>query len=53
MLDIDLIEISNSECSSPCILLLKPYGTYHFYTNFRRINKVTKCNFYPIPCMDD
>ena len=42
MLDNDLIEISNSEWSSPCVLVPKPDGTYRFCTNFHRVNKVTK-----------
>ena len=53
MLDNDLIEISNSEWSSPCVLVPKPDGTYRFCTDFRRVNKVTKSDSYPIPRVDD
>ena len=53
MLQNDLIEISNGEWSSPCVLVLKPDGTYHFCTDFCRVNKVTMCDSYPIPCVDD
>ena len=53
MLDNDLIEISNSEWSSPCVLVPKPNGTYHFCTDIHRVNKVTKSDSYPIPRVDD
>ena len=53
MLQNDLIEISNSEWSSPCVLIPKPDGTYRFCTDFRRGNKVTRCDSYPIPCVDN
>ena len=53
MLQNDLIEISNSEWSSLCVLIPKPDGTYCFCTDFRRVNKVTRCDSYPIPRVDD
>ena len=53
MLQKDLIEISNSEWSSPCILATKPDGTYRFCTDFHRVNKVTRCDSYPISHVDD
>ena len=53
MLQNNLIEISNSEWSSPCVLVPKPDGTYRFCTDFRRVNKVTRCDSYPIPRVDD
>ena len=53
MLQNDLIETSNSERSSPCVLVLKPNGTFHFCINFCRVNKVTRCNSYPIPHVND
>ena len=53
MLQNNLIEISNSEWSSPCVLVLKLDGTYHFCTDFCRVNKVTRCDSYPIPRVDD
>ena len=46
-------EASSSEWSLPCVLMPKPDGTYRFWTDFRQVNKVTKCNSYPIPWVDD
>ena len=48
MLDNDIIEPSKSEWSSPCVLVLKPDGSYH-----RKVNSVTKTDSYPIPRIDD
>ena len=48
----DLIKISNNEWSSPCVLVPKPDGTYCFAQVFT-VNEVTRCDSYPIPCMDD
>ena len=52
MLQKDLTEISNSEWSSPCVLATKPDGTYRFCTDFHRVNKVTRCDSYPISHVD-
>ena len=38
MLENDLIEASNSEWSSPCVLVPKPDGTYRFCTDFKEIS---------------
>ena len=40
------------EWSSPCVLVPKSDGTYHFCTDFRKVNSVTKTNFYPILRID-
>ena len=53
MLENDIIEPSNSEWSSPCILVPKPDGTYRLCTDFRKVNSVTKTDSYPIPRIDD
>ena len=53
MLENDLIEPSDSEWSSPCILVPKPDGSFRFCTDFRKLNAVTKSDSFPIPRIDD
>jgi len=48
-----MIEPSNSEWSSPCILVLKPNGSYCFCTDFYKLNFVTLIDSFPIPRIDD
>ena len=44
----DFIEPSNSNWSSPCILVPKPDGPYRMCTDYRKVNNVTKTHF-PYP----
>lgn len=53
MVDNDIIEPSNSEWSSPCILVPKPDGSYRFIMDFWKVNAVTKTDSFPIPRIDD
>ena len=53
MLDNNYIEPSQSEWSSPCILLPKPDGTFHMCTDYRKVNSVTKADTFPILQNDD
>ena len=41
LLDNDSIEPSQSDWSSPCILVAKPDGTTHMCTEYRKVNSVT------------
>ena len=44
---------SSSAWSSPCLLVPKPGLTSWFYTDFRKVNNVTKPDSYPLPYMED
>ena len=48
-----IIEESESEWSSPCILVPKPDCSFRFCTDFRKVNSVTKSDTYPLPRVDD
>ena len=49
----NIIEPSQSEWSSPCLLVAKSDGGYRFCTDFRKVNLVTKADSYPIPRIED
>ena len=49
----DFIEPSQSDWSSPCILVPKPDGTLRMCTDYRKVNSVTKTDSFPVPRMDD
>ena len=49
----DFIEPSQSNYSSPCILVPKSNGTYRMCTDYRKVNSVTKTDSFPIPRIDD
>ena len=49
----NFIEPSQSERSSPCILVLKPDGTYRMCTYYRKVNNLSKTDTFPKPRMDD
>ena len=53
MLEHDIIEPSDSEWSSPCILVPKPDGSFRFCTDYRKVNSVTRSDSFPIPRIDD
>ena len=53
MLQNGIIEPSQSQWSSPCVLVPKSDGTYRFCTDFRKINGVSKTDSHPIPRVDD
>ena len=53
MLQHGIIEPSQSEWISPCVLVPKPDGTYRFCTDFRKVNTVTKSDSFPLPRVED
>ena len=53
MLQRGIIEPSQSEWNSPCILVPKKAGTYLFCTDFRKVNLVTKMDSFTIPRIED
>ena len=53
MLDADVIRRSRSPWSFPVVIVDKRDGSKRFCVDFRRLNKVTKKNSYPLPLIDD
>ena len=53
MLKNDIIEKSQSNWSSPCILVPKHDGGFRFCTDFRKVNDKTKSDSFPIPRIAD
>ena len=53
MLKNDIIEESQSNWSSPCILVPKHEGRFRFCTDFRKVNDKTKSDSFPIPRIAD
>ena len=53
MLGKDIIVPSQSSWASPCILVLKPDGSIRYYTDYRKVNVLSKTDSFPIPRMED
>ena len=53
MLQHGIVEPSESEWSSPCVLVPKADGSYHFCIDFRKVNAVTKSDSFPLPRVED
>ena len=53
MLELDIIEPSNSEWNVPVVLVPKPDGTIRVCIDFREVNKISRFDSYPIPRVDE
>ena len=53
MLDNDIIEPNNSDWSSPSLLVPKSDNTFRLFTDFRKVNSVTKTDTYHIPRIEE
>ena len=53
MLENHIIEPSNSDWSSPSILVPKPDGSLHFCMDFRKLNSLTKTDSFPLPRIEN
>ncbi|KAK9688529.1 RNase H-like domain found in reverse transcriptase [Popillia japonica] len=49
LLEQDIVERSNSPWSSPILLIPKKDKTYRFVVDYRKLNKVTEKDAYPLP----
>lgn len=49
MIENDIVEPSNSSWSSPVLLVPKPNNKWRFCVDYRKLNRVTKKDAYPLP----
>jgi len=53
LLELDIIEPSNSPWSSNAFVIGKPDGSYRFLVNYKPLNAVTKVDSYPVPSIEN
>ena len=53
MLSRDVIEVSDSPWGSPIVLVKKKDGSYRYCIDYRRLNKISVKDAYPLPRPDD
>ena len=49
----DFIHLSHSPGGAPVLFVCKKDGSLHLCVNFRSLNKITKKDRYPIPCISN
>ena len=53
LLELGIVERTNSEWSSPVLLVKRKDGTLRFCVDFRRLNEITIKDCYPLPRIED
>ncbi|XP_028514953.1 uncharacterized protein LOC110239425 [Exaiptasia diaphana] len=53
MIDLDVIEESNSPWSSPYVRVPKQDGTVRFCINYKKVNSLSKFDAYPMPLIEE
>ena len=53
LLDNGFIRVSNSPAAAPVIFVKKPGGGLRFCVDYRRLNKISRKDSYPIPRIDE
>lgn len=52
MLRDDIIEPTSTNWGSPCFLISKKSGEWRFIIDYKKLNRITAPDCYPLPCID-